>query len=119
MSYDHNNIFAKIIRGEIPAKKIHEDEWVLSFYDLYPKRRIHALVIPKGAYIALSDFTQQATTEEIIGFWQGVETTIKLLQLLPNGYRLVTNNGAHGHQEVPHFHVHILGGEPVGKMVSD
>lgn len=112
--YDVNNVFAKIIRGEIPCKRIAEDEYFLSFYDIKPKAPIHALVIPNGAYENAHDFTGNALPEEIVGFWKGVNTTINILSLSQNGYRLVVNNGKHSHQEVLHFHVHILGGHDLG-----
>lgn len=115
--YDTNNIFAKIIRGEIPCKKIDESEHFLSFHDIHPKAPIHALAIPKGTYENAHAFTNKATVDEIIGFWKGVNTTVALLNLAQNGYRLITNTGLHSHQEVPHFHVHILGGHNLGPMV--
>ncbi len=122
MSYDNNNIFAKILRGEIPCKKIYEDEFVLSFFDINPQKKIHALVIPKGKYIDLDDFNNKASKEEIIGLMKGITTVAKKLGISINnkgdGYRTLTNIGNHGGQEVPHLHFHIFGGEKVGRMVQ-
>jgi histidine triad (HIT) family protein len=117
MSYDSNNIFAKIIRGDIPCKKIYEDEFVLSFHDIHPRKKVHALIIPKGAYVDATDFAQHASPEEITGFWRALPKIAAELGL-ENGYRLISNCQDHGHQEVPHLHFHLLGGEPVGAMCS-
>ncbi len=120
MSYDENNIFAKILRGEIPCKKIHEDEYVLSFYDINPQKKIHALVIPKGKYIDLDDFTTKASTNEIVGLLKGISFVAKKLGISVDtgtGYRTLSNIGDHGGQEVPHLHFHLFGGEKIGKMV--
>ena len=122
MTYDKNNIFAKILRGEIPCKKIYEDEYVLSFYDVNPQRKIHALVIPKGKYVNLDDFTNNASEKEIVGLIKGIGTVAKKLGISEavkgGGYRSLVNVGENGGQEVPHLHFHIFGGEKVGKMVS-
>lgn len=107
--YDYNNVFAKIIRQEIVCKKIHEGEHFLSFYDMYPKVPIHAIVIPKGNFQNIYDFTNQATSEQITDFWQGVNQTIDILKI-ENGYRIITNTGKNSHQSVMHFHVHIMAG---------
>ena len=120
MSYDDNNIFAKILRGEIPCKKIYEDDFVLSFYDINPQKKIHALVIPKGKYIDLDDFSQNASSEEIVGFLKGINLVAKKLGFSVDkgkGYRALANISEDGGQEVPHFHFHLFGGEKVGKMV--
>ena len=120
MSYDDNNIFAKILRGEIPCKKIYEDDFVLSFYDINPQKKIHALVIPKGKYIDLDDFSHNATSEEIVGFLKGINLVAKKLGISVDtgkGYRALANISEDGGQEVPHFHFHLFGGEKVGKMV--
>ena len=120
MSYDDQNIFAKILRGEIPCKKIYEDDFILSFYDINPQKKIHALVIPKGKYINLDDFTLNATSEEIVGFLKGVNKVATKLGISANrgqGYRALANIGNDGGQEVPHLHFHLFGGEKVGKMV--
>ena len=121
MSYDNNNIFAKILRGEIPCKKIYEDEFVLSFYDINPQKKIHALVIPKGKYIDLDDFSSNATSEEMAGLLKGINIVAKKLKISVDdgkGYRALSNVGDHGGQEVAHLHFHLFGGEKVGKMVQ-
>ena len=121
MNYDKNNIFAKILRKEIPCKKIYEDEFVLSFYDINPQKKIHALVIPKGKYIDLDDFTTKASASEIVGLLKGINTVAKKLGISVDkgkGYRALTNINEHGGQEVPHLHFHLFGGEKVGKMVE-
>ena len=121
MIYDDNNIFAKILRGEIPCKKIYEDEYVLSFYDINPQKKIHALVIPKGKYINLDDFACKATEKEISGLIKGINLVAEKLQISSDtgkGYRALANIGENGGQEVPHLHFHLFGGEKVGKMVE-
>ena len=121
MIYDDNNIFAKILRKEIPCKKIYEDEFVLSFYDINPQKKIHVLVIPKGKYIDLDDFTTKASASEIVGLLKGINTVAKKLGISVDkgkGYRALTNINEHGGQEVPHLHFHLFGGEKVGKMVE-
>ena len=121
MKYDENNIFAKILRGEIPCIKIYEDNFVLSFYDINPQKKIHALVIPKGKYIDLDDFSTNASNEEIIGLMKGVTTVAKKLGISSidgKGYRALANISDYGGQEGPHLHFHLFGGEKVGKMVS-
>ena len=121
MAYDDNNIFAKILRGEIPCSKIYEDEFVLSFHDINPQKKIHALVIPKGKYINLDDFTSNASFEEVVGLLRGISVVAKKLGIsseIGKGYRALTNISDHGGQEVPHLHFHLFGGERVGKMVE-
>jgi len=122
MTYDKNNIFAKILKGEIPCKKIYEDKYVLAFYDINPQKKIHALVIPKGEYINLDDFLLQASEKEIVGLMKGIGTVAKKIGVSEitrgEGYRSLVNVGENGGQEVPHLHFHIFGGEKVGKMVS-
>ena len=121
MIYDNNNIFAKILRGEIPCKKIYEDKFVLSFYDVNPQKKIHALVIPKGKYVNLDDFTINASSEEIVGLLKGINIVAKKLGISVDkgkGYRALANISEHGGQEVPHLHFHLFGGERVGKMVE-
>ena len=121
MSYDDNNIFAKILRNEIPCNKIYEDEFVLSFHDINPQKKIHALVIPKGKYIDLDDFSQNASPEEMVGFIKGINTVAKKLNISVDtgkGYRALANISEDGGQEVPHLHFHLFGGEKIGKMVS-
>tara|TARA_Y100000590_G_scaffold446879_1_gene581260 strand:- start:2191 stop:2565 length:375 start_codon:yes stop_codon:yes gene_type:complete len=124
MAYDKNNIFAKILRGEIPLKpdeKIYENEYVLSFYDINPRKKIHALVIPKGEYTDLDDFIQKASEKEIFEFFKGINSVAKKLGISLDkgkGYRAIANVGEDGGQEVPHLHFHLVGGEKVGKMIS-
>ena len=121
MSYDKNNIFAKILRGEIPCKKIYENEFVLSFYDINPQKKIHALVIPKGEYVDLDHFIQNAKEKEVNEFFKALSHVAKILKIsnLQGGYRTLSNISINGGQEVPHLHFHIFGGEKVGKMVSN
>ncbi len=116
--YDDANIFARILRGEIPAKKVHEDDHALAFHDINPLAPIHVLVIPKGRYVSVADFASQASPEEIAGFWRAVAKVAKDLGLEAPGYRVLMNMGAHGGQEVPHYHVHLFGGRPLGRMVA-
>tara|TARA_Y200000002_G_C22366237_1_gene531214 strand:+ start:107 stop:472 length:366 start_codon:yes stop_codon:yes gene_type:complete len=121
MSYDNNNIFAKILRGEIPCKKIYEDDFILSFYDINPQKKIHVLVIPKGKYTDLDDFSSKASTDEMAGLLKGMNIVAKKIGIsIDNGkgYRALSNIGEHGGQEVPHLHFHLFGGEKVGKMVE-
>jgi histidine triad (HIT) family protein len=121
MSYDHNNIFAKILRNEVPCNKIYEDEFVLSFHDINQQKKIHALVIPKGNYIDLDDFSLNASSEEIVGLLKGINIVAKKLGIsteVGEGYRILSNISDHGGQEVPHLHFHLFGGEKVGKMVE-
>ena len=122
MTYDKNNIFAKILRGEIPCKKIYEDDYVLAFHDINPQKKVHALVIPKGDYINLDDFSSKASDKEITGLIKGIAIVAKKLGISEvskgEGYRSLVNVGENGGQEVPHLHFHIFGGEKVGKMVS-
>lgn len=112
--YDQNNIFAKILRDEIPAKKIAQGQYYLSFYDIAPKAPIHALIIPTGTYQNAHEFSAKASAEEIVGFYKGVDATIDVLGLKADGYRLISNTGTYGRQDVPHFHIHILGGHDLG-----
>ena len=121
MSYDDKNIFAKILRGEIPCKKIYEDDYVLSFHDINPQKKIHALVIPKGKYIDLDDFSSNASQDEIVGLLKGINIVAKKLKISVDtgkGYRALANISEDGGQEVPHLHFHLFGGEKVGKMVE-
>ena len=118
MSYDKNNIFAKILRGEIPCKKIFENDYVLSFHDINPQKKIHALVIPKGEYIDLDDFNKKASDKEITEFHKAISHVSSLLGATGKGYRVLSNIGSDGGQEVPHLHFHIFAGEKIGKMVA-
>lgn len=117
MAYDDDNIFAKILRGEIPAKKVYEDDFALAFHDINAQAPLHVLVIPKGAYVSFADFSEQASAEEIAGLVRAVGAVAKALGVEADGYRLIANHGRHSHQEVPHFHVHIMGGRPLGPML--
>ena len=118
LPYDDQNIFAKILRGEIPNKTVYEDEWVLAFHDINPQAPTHILVIPKGAYVSWDDFSARARDAEIAGFTRAVGTVARDLGLVAPGYRLLANIGGHGHQEVPHLHVHLFGGKPLGPMLA-
>jgi histidine triad (HIT) family protein len=121
MSYDDSNIFAKILRGEIPCNKIYEDEFVLSFHDINPQKKIHALVIPKGKYVDLDDFSLNASPEEMVGLFKAINIVAKKLGIsteVGKGYRALTNISDDGGQEVRHLHFHLFGGEKVGKMVE-
>ena len=121
MSYDNNNIFAKILRGEIPCKKIYEDSYVLSFHDINPQKKIHALVITKGKYLDLDDFSENASSDEMVGLLKGIKIVAKKLGISAEtgkGYRALANISENGGQEVPHLHFHLFGGEKVGKMVE-
>jgi diadenosine tetraphosphate (Ap4A) HIT family hydrolase len=115
--YDNTNIFARILRGEIPSRKVHEDEWSLAFQDINPQAPTHILVIPKGPYCSFADFSASASPEEIAGFIRAVGKIAKDLGLETPGYRILANMGEHGGQEVPHFHVHLFAGRPLGRMV--
>ncbi len=115
--YDDQNIFARILRGEIPCKRVHEDAHALAFHDINPQTPVHVLVIPKGRWVSAADFHAGATEAEIAGFWRAVGLVAKQLGLEAKGYRILSNMGVDGGQEVPHFHVHIFGGRRVGRMV--
>jgi histidine triad (HIT) family protein len=117
-AYDDQNIFARILRGEIPARKLFEDEWALAFHDIAPLAPVHALVIPKGRYVSFADFTATASEAEIAGFFRAVAAVARQLELEAPGYRILTNMGEHSGQEVPHFHVHVFGGRPLGRMLA-
>ena len=121
MLYDDQNIFAKILRGEIPCNKIYEDDYVLSFYDINPQKKIHALVIPKGKFTDLDDFSVNASPDQMVGLLKGINVVAKKLGIsteVGKGYRALANISEDGGQEVPHLHFHIFGGERVGKMVE-
>ncbi|MFC1707528.1 histidine triad nucleotide-binding protein [Planctomycetota bacterium] len=118
MAYDPDNIFAKILRGEIPCNKVHEDSHTLAFHDINPQAPTHVLVIPKGEYVSMDDFTQHASPEEIAALMRAVGQVARDLGLCEAGYRVLANTGADGGQEVPHLHFHIFGGGPLGRMIS-
>jgi histidine triad (HIT) family protein len=116
--YDPDNIFAKILRGEIPCKKVFEDEWALAFHDIAPQAPIHILVIPKGEWVSWDDFSARAAPEQIAGFVRAIGQVARENWLVEPGYRLLANVGGHGGQEVPHLHVHLFGGRPLGRMIA-
>jgi histidine triad (HIT) family protein len=117
LPYDNQNIFAKILRGEIPNKTVYEDAWALAFHDINPQAPVHILVIPKGAFVSWDDFSAKASEAEIAGFVRAVGTVARDLGLVAPGYRLLANTGGHGHQEVPHLHIHLFGGKQMGAML--
>ncbi|MBT2132785.1 histidine triad nucleotide-binding protein [Croceibacterium sp. LX-88] len=118
LAYDDQNIFAKILRGEIPCNKVYEDEWALAFHDIAPQAPVHVLVVPKGAYVSWDDFAAKASAEEIAGFVRAIGHIARENGLVEPGYRVLANVGAHGGQEVPHLHVHLFGGRPLGPMIA-
>ena len=115
--YDPDNIFARILRGEIPATRVHEDEWAVAFHDIVPQAPVHVLVIPRGAYRSWADFSSVASDAEIAGLVRAVGTVARKLGLEEPGYRLLANAGVDAHQEVPHLHVHLFGGKALGPML--
>lgn len=115
--YDPSNIFAKILRGEIPCREVYRDDWALAFHDINPQAPLHILVIPTGPYVSWADFSANASAEEIAGFVRAVGDVARQQGLVEPGYRLLANIGQHGHQEVPHLHVHIFGGRQMGAML--
>ena len=117
LPYDDQNIFAKILRGEIPSGKVYEDDHALAFHDINPQAPVHILVIPKGAYVSWDDFSAKASADEIAGFVRAVAHVAREQGLVAPGYRLLANTGGHGHQEVPHLHVHLFGGRQMGAML--
>jgi diadenosine tetraphosphate (Ap4A) HIT family hydrolase len=116
--YDDGNVFAKILRGEIPSRKVFEDQWAYAFHDIKPLAPVHVLVIPKGRYISFADFSARASQAEIAGFFRAVGAIARELELEGAGYRVLTNMGEHSGQEVPHFHVHLFAGRPLGPMLA-
>ncbi len=116
--YDDQNVFAKILRGELPCTKVHEDEWALAFDDINPAAEVHVLVVPKGAYVSWDDFAAKAEPEEIAGFVRAVGHVARTLGLVQPGYRMICNIGRAGGQLVPHLHVHLLGGRMLGPMLA-
>lgn len=118
MAYDDANVFAKILRGELPCDKVHENEHALAFHDINPLTPVHVLVIPKRAYTSMDDFSAKAPVDEIAGFFRTVGEVTRKLGLAEQGYRLIANTGVHGLQEVPHFHMHIFGGARLGSMIK-
>ncbi|MEG8020741.1 histidine triad nucleotide-binding protein [Sphingomonas aerolata] len=116
--YDDQNVFAKILRGEIPSNRVYDDDFAIAFHDINPQAPTHLLVIPKGAYVSWDDFSARAGDAEIAGFIRAVGTVARAAGLVEPGYRLLANIGQHGHQEVPHLHVHVFGGRPLGPMLA-
>jgi len=117
MAYDDDNIFAKILRGEIPCDKVYEDDAALAFKDINPQAPTHVLVVPKGRYVSMDDFSSSATDAEIAGFFRAVGVVARQAGAVENGYRFLANTGRDAHQEVPHFHVHIFAGRDLGGMI--
>ncbi len=118
MAYDDKNIFARILRGEIPCKKVYEDEHVLAFHDIRPQTPVHILVIPKGAYASLDDFAEKASDAEIAALLRATGRIARQHGVAASGYRILANSGADARQEVPHFHIHIFGGKKLGRMIK-
>lgn len=116
--YDDQNIFAKILRGEIPSNRVYEDQWAVAFHDINPLAPTHVLVVPTGAYVSWDDFSAKASSEEIVGFVRAVGKVARDLGLVAPGYRLLANVGTHSGQEVPHLHVHLFAGRPLGPMLA-
>jgi len=118
-AYDDSNVFARILRGEIPAKRVYEDEYALAFHDIAPRAPVHVLIIPKGKYVSLADFCADAPAELVAGFFRAVGVVARHLGLEAPGYRILSNMGFDAHQEVPHFHVHLFGGKALGPMLVE
>lgn len=118
LPYDESNVFAKILRGELPCKKVYEDEHALAFHDINPLAPVHILVIPKGAYVSWDDFSERASESEVAGFVRAVGHVAREAGMVTQGYRLLANTGKRAGQEVAHLHVHIFGGEPLGPMLA-
>lgn len=119
MVYDKNNIFARILRKEIPANVVYEDDYALAFHDINPKAPVHILVIPKGEFVSFFDFAEKASPDLMIGFEKAIHQVIQTFNLQEMGFRLLSNHGVQGGQEVPHYHVHIFGGRPLGRMLPE
>jgi diadenosine tetraphosphate (Ap4A) HIT family hydrolase len=117
-SYDSSNVFAKILRNEIPCKKLYEDDHALAFHDVKPQAPVHILVIPKGPYVTYDDFIASASDEEIVAFQRALGKAINQADVVATGYRLIANCGVNAHQEVLHYHVHVLGGRDLGPMLE-
>jgi diadenosine tetraphosphate (Ap4A) HIT family hydrolase len=116
--YDDSNIFARILRGEIPSRRVYEDDWAIAFHDINPQAPVHVLVIPRGRWRSWADFSAHASDAEITGFVRAVGSVARDLGLEAPGYRLLANAGLDAHQEVPHLHVHLFGGKPLGPMLA-
>ncbi|MFA5964064.1 MAG: histidine triad nucleotide-binding protein [Sphingomonas sp.] len=118
LPYDDQNIFARILRDEIPSRRVYEDEWAIAFHDINPQAPTHILVIPRGAYVSWDDFSARAPDAEIAGFVRAVGNVARAAGLVAPGYRLLANTGLDAHQEVPHLHVHLFAGKPLGPMLA-
>ena len=118
LPYDPANIFARLLRDEIPSRRVYEDAWAVAFHDIAPAAATHILVIPRGSYVSWDDFSARASADEIAGFVRAVGHVAREQGLVAPGYRLLANTGSHGGQEVPHLHVHLFGGEPLGPMLA-
>jgi len=118
MAYDNENIFAKILRGEIPCDKVHETEHSLAFRDINPQTPVHVLVIPKGKYVSMDDFSANASDAEQADFMRAIGAVARMEGIVENGYRVLSNIGRDGHQEVPHLHMHVFGGKNLGRMIK-
>ena len=118
MAYDDSNVFAKILRGEIPCNKVYEDEHALAFHDISPKAPVHVLIIPKGPYVSMDDFTRDAPADRLAGFWRAVGETARQLGVVDSGYRVLCNTGPDAHQEVMHVHLHLFAGRELGGMIK-
>jgi len=118
MAYDDDNIFAKILRGEIPCDKVHETEHALAFRDINPQAPVHVLVIPKGRYVSMDDFSTGASDAEIADVTRAVGEVARMTNVVDSGYRILANHGDDGHQEVPHLHIHVFGGKNLGRMIK-
>ena len=116
--YDDNNIFARILRGEIPCKKVYEDDHTLAFEDISPQAPVHTLVIPKGRYISIKDFAARASDIEIAALIRAVDKVAALKGIADSGFRILANAGVNAHQEVPHLHIHVFGGRALGPMLA-
>ena len=117
MAYDRNNVFARILRGELPCRKVHEDEHVLAFHDIHPQAPTHIVVMPKGEYVSVDDFSQNASEAELAAFLRAIGLIARQEGVTESGYRILANHGAAAHQEVPHFHLHLFGGRDLGPML--
>ena len=117
MAYDRNNVFARILRGELPCNKVYEDEYVLAFHDIRPQAPTHIVLIPKGEYVSVDDFSEKASAEELTAFVRAIGRIAREQGVGENGYRILANHGAAAHQEVPHFHLHLFGGRDLGPML--
>jgi histidine triad (HIT) family protein len=117
MAYDDSNIFARILRGDVPCQRVYENDHALAFHDINPLAPVHVLVIPKGAYVSMADFSAKASNEEVAGFFRAVGEVAAQVGVAEGGYRILANSGADANQEVPHFHVHVFGGAPLGPML--